>query len=348
MSDVRIAKSGKHSVCVASARRASFVWMSFGVRWLCLGIGAVAATMAVCLPLPHDHSTPAPESRISIVNVEQTPDFDFAETQFAETQFAQIWRERSQLSDLTVPALRQGQDNAWMPDGGLSTLMATRFPSSGKVRLPLGVELAAPLPLPRPEGIARQELAHQGVAPNTPPASEPQVAVLPPQTKPRELGILDRLFGDPDRAAKALLAANPKAALYDITKRAVYLPDGDKLEAHSGFGASMDDPASVARKGYGVTPPNVYAVSFREKLFHGVRALRLKPVGSGHMYGRDGILAHSYMLGAEGASNGCVSVRDYDKFVQAYEAGKFDRIIVVRSADEPAPAVVAGAAPGGA
>jgi Tlde1 domain len=92
-----------------------------------------------------------------------------------------------------------------------------------------------------------------------------------------------------------------------------------------------------------VTPPNVYAVSFREKPFHGVRALRMKPVGGGNMYGRDGILAHSYLLGAEGASNGCISVRDYDKFVQAFEDGKFNQIIVLRSADEPVPSQVAGA-----
>ena len=80
------------------------------------------------------------------------------------------------------------------------------------------------------------------------------------------------------------------------------------------------------------------AVSFREKPFHGVRALRMKPVGSGKMYGRDGILAHSYLLGEAGASNGCISVRDYDKFLQAFEAGKFNQVIVVRSVDEPSPA----------
>ncbi len=118
---------------------------------------------------------------------------------------------------------------------------------------------------------------------------EPQIAALPPQQKPGELGILDRLFADPDRAAKAVIAANPKTVLYDIVKKAVYMPDGEKLEAHSGFGQFMDDPESMHRKDVGVTPPNVYTVSFREKPFHGVRALRMKPVGGGNMYGRDGI-----------------------------------------------------------
>ena len=105
----------------------------------------------------------------------------------------------------------------------------------------------------------------------------------------------------------------------------------------------MDDPQSIERKDVGVTPPNVYAVSFREKPFHGVRALRMKPVGVANMYGRDGILAHSYLLGEAGASNGCISVRDYDKFMQAFEDGKFNRIIVLRSADEPVPSQVASA-----
>ena len=77
-----------------------------------------------------------------------------------------------------------------------------------------------------------------------------------------------------DRAAKAVVAANPKTVLYDIARRAVYMPDGERLEAHSGLGQYLDDPQSIERKDVGVTPPNVYAVSFREKPFHGVRALR--------------------------------------------------------------------------
>jgi hypothetical protein len=247
-----------------------------------------------------------------------------------------------------VLGLRAGQDKAWMPEGGLSTLLATRFPHAGRVRLPLGVDLAAPMPPPRPDGIERQDVARQdigrpGAVRVTPLVVEPQMASLPPQPKPGELGIFDKLFADPDRAAKAVLAANPNTVLYDIAKRVVYLPDGDRLEAHSGFGKFMDDTESVHLKDVGVTPPNVYAVSFREKPFHGVRALRMKPVGNGNMYGRDGILAHSYLLGDGGASNGCISVRDYDKFLRAYEDGKFNQIIVVRNANEPVPSQVASA-----
>ncbi|MDI1345557.1 MAG: DUF2778 domain-containing protein [Pseudolabrys sp.] len=292
-------------------------------------MSAVAAA-AIYLPLPQGRSVLAPELRSSFAL--PTPDVDFVET----------WRERAQLAALSP---RAGQDIAWMPEGGLSTLQATRFPNAGRVRF----DVAARLPLPRPDvenqDIAQQDNAHQdvarqGVVRTTPVVAEPQLASLPPQPK-SEPGIFDKLFADPDRAAKAVLAANPNTALYDIAKRVVYLPDGDRLEAHSGYGRFMDDPQSIERKDVGVTPPNVYAVSFREKPFHGVRALRMKPVGVANMYGRDGILAHSYLLGEAGASNGCISVRDYDKFVKAYEDGKFNQIIVLRSADEPVPAQVA-------
>ena len=47
------------------------------------------------------------------------------------------------------------------------------------------------------------------------------------------------------------------------------------------------------------------------------------------MYGRAGILAHPYMLGPDGQSNGCVSVQDYPKFLEAFLRGDIDRLIVL-------------------
>jgi len=56
----------------------------------------------------------------------------------------------------------------------------------------------------------------------------------------------------------------------------------------------------------------------------------LDPVGgSAAIYGRDGILAHTYMLGPNGDSNGCVSIRNYDRFLQAYLRGEVKRLVVV-------------------
>lgn len=108
-------------------------------------------------------------------------------------------------------------------------------------------------------------------------------------------------------------------AVYDITAKTVYLPDGTKLEAHSGLGSSLDDPRSQRTRMRGVTPPHIYTLKPREALFHGVPALRLTPIGGeSAIYGRDGLLAHTYMLGPNGDSNGCVSFKDYYAFLDAY------------------------------
>jgi hypothetical protein len=72
----------------------------------------------------------------------------------------------------------------------------------------------------------------------------------------------------------------------------------------------------------------------RESLFHGVEAIRMLPMGGEEaIFGRDGILAHSYMLGPSGQSNGCVSFRDYDEFLDAFKAGTVNRIAVIARLD---------------
>jgi hypothetical protein len=78
----------------------------------------------------------------------------------------------------------------------------------------------------------------------------------------------------------------------------------------------------------------------RKRLFHGVRAIRLNPVNENKMFGRAGMLAHTYMLGPNGQSNGCVSFKHYSKFLRAFQKGEIDRMVVVRNLDE-APAQLA-------
>jgi hypothetical protein len=119
-------------------------------------------------------------------------------------------------------------------------------------------------------------------------------------------------------------------AIYDISHHTVYLPNGTRLEAHSGLGSWMDDPRHVNEKMRGATPPSVYELEPRGSLFHGVAALRLKPI-SGNVYGRAGLLAHTYMLGPNGQSNGCVSFRNYAAFLRAYQNGEIKRLAVVAS-----------------
>jgi hypothetical protein len=150
----------------------------------------------------------------------------------------------------------------------------------------------------------------------TPPAANDKRAALAPQEAPKE-------------APKAAGEIDGRTAVYDISARAVFLPTGEKLEAHSGLYDKMDDPRYVHVRMRGATPPNVYDLKLREQLFHGVRAIRLNPVDEGKMFGRDGILAHTYMLGPNGQSNGCVSFKDYDRFLQAFLRGEVDRLVVV-------------------
>jgi hypothetical protein len=110
----------------------------------------------------------------------------------------------------------------------------------------------------------------------------------------------------------------------------VYLPDGSRLEAHSGLGSMLDDPGSSRIRMRGVTPPHIYELIPREALFHGVPALRLNPIGGeDKIFGRSGLLAHTYMLGPNGDSNGCVSFRDYYAFLNAYRNQGIKRLAVL-------------------
>jgi Protein of unknown function (DUF2778) len=122
-------------------------------------------------------------------------------------------------------------------------------------------------------------------------------------------------------------------AVYDIAAHTVYLPSGERLEAHSGLGAMLDDPRFVHEPMRGATPPSTYDLTLREKPFHGIRALRLVPVGDANIFGRKGLLAHTYMLGPKGDSNGCVVFKDYSAFLHAFEAGEVKRLLVVAHLD---------------
>jgi hypothetical protein len=131
------------------------------------------------------------------------------------------------------------------------------------------------------------------------------------------------------------LGYNRQTAVYDITAKRLYLPTGIALEAHSGMGDLRDDPDHVSQRMVGATPPATYELKPRERLFHGVRALRMTPV-EGSALGRSGLLTHSYMLGPDGDSNGCVSIKNYDRFLKAFDDGEFSRLVVVTSIEAAA------------
>jgi hypothetical protein len=136
------------------------------------------------------------------------------------------------------------------------------------------------------------------------------------------------------RSQNPMMGGSPpydrQTAVYDIAAKTVYLPDGTRLEAHSGLGSKMDDVRYSHVRMQGVTPPHIYELKPREALFHGVPALRLTPIGGeDKIHGRDGLLAHTYMLGPSGQSNGCVSFKDYYAFLDAYKNKGIRRLAVL-------------------
>jgi Protein of unknown function (DUF2778) len=189
------------------------------------------------------------------------------------------------------------------------------------VPVPPKPERATSVPLPRPHP-AQHDIVLAPVGQIGPPVATATPPPAPPADKraaPQEA----------HNKPLSMPAPDSRTAVYDIAAHTVYLPNGDRLEAHSGLGDKLDDPRYVHVRMRGPTPPNVYELALREEPFHGVRAIRLNPVDDGKMFGRDGMLAHTYMLGANGQSNGCVSFRDYRKFLSAFLNGEVDRLVVV-------------------
>jgi hypothetical protein len=164
--------------------------------------------------------------------------------------------------------------------------------------------------------------------------------------------IFEKLFGKPKEPEVALAYAGPDGgvlsdgtsitpgrydqwtAVYDISAHTVYLPDGTKLEAHSGLGTMLDNPNFTHVRMRGATPAHMYDLEARPVLFHGVQAIRLKPVGGeAAIFNRNGILAHTYMLGPRGESNGCVSFKNYAAFLRAFQNHEIKRMAVVARLD---------------
>jgi hypothetical protein len=179
------------------------------------------------------------------------------------------------------------------------------------------------VPTPRPAYSAKSKQASTALAYANPDAKI--------EEEEQRDGIFGRLFG---RRDSLLPDRGSKVAVYDISAQVVYMPNGDKLEAHSGLAHMKDNPRYVKEKNKGPTPPNLYNLRMREARFHGVEAIRLLPADGKKKFNRDGLLAHTYMYVAGGGkdrsqSNGCVVFKDYDKFLTAFKRGEVKHMIVV-------------------
>jgi hypothetical protein len=263
---------------------------------------------------------------------------------------------RSMRSALTF----EDRFGAATPSGSLAVRTALAAPSITALALPIAparnivVPAVAPrvaevTPIPRAGPRSAQAAANRAAQDRVASLSDPPLptAYAPADTDSGITGFLKRLAlrdaASNDAAPKDATTkdANPLAgdpshtAIYDISAHTVYLPNGERLEAHSGLHGYMDDVRSVHLKSRGPTPPNVYELKLRENLFHGVQAIRLNPVDGRKMYGRAGILAHPFMLGPDGQSNGCVSLKDYPAFLNAYQRGEITRLVVVEQLDDP-------------
>ncbi|MDX3925121.1 MAG: DUF2778 domain-containing protein [Shinella sp.] len=122
-----------------------------------------------------------------------------------------------------------------------------------------------------------------------------------------------------------------RTAIYVIDSGVVIMPNGDRHEAHSGIGHMRDNPKYTHVKMKGPTPAGTYHLTMREKLFHGVEALRMTPVDGIAPLNRTGLLTHSYLLGANGNSHGCVAFKNYQPFLKAFKRGEINRMIVVEN-----------------
>lgn len=194
----------------------------------------------------------------------------------------------------------------------------------------------APLPVPRP-ALPTKPVETVSEVPKVAAVAPPVVAVAPPVA-----AVASRARPETQEKPAAMVDTRPKAevaivepfrrpgvAVYDIAAGIVHMPNGEKLEAHSGLGDMMDDVRYIHVKMRGPTPPGTYKLSMRESLFHGVEAIRLTPADGKKPFGRDGLLAHTYMLRRPGESNGCVSFRDYSRFLAAFKRGEVKQMVVV-------------------
>jgi hypothetical protein len=241
-------------------------------------------------------------------------------------------------------ALQSFADNAPAQPGGFSVAapQLTAAPNAKTAPVQTARVEPAAVPLPQPAPAQSRTAALRDHARRVVETAAADTRTVVADTR----SIFEKLFGRPASSLTLAFADadtgslgtshNPalglydrNTAVYDITAHKVYLPDGTALEAHSGLGPLLDDPRHADAKDRGVTPPGVYDLQMREALFHGVEALRLIPEDEDKVLGRSGLLAHTYMLGPNGDSNGCVSFRDYEAFLRAYKNHDITRLAVV-------------------
>lgn len=249
--------------------------------------------------------------------------------------------------ETAVPAVTTASIPATLADEALSDESAVETAAIEAEEAGRTAEVAAlmddtlpqegPLPVSRPETAAKA-LETMAVARLAKPA-KPSRPAAAEEAEEAETAVL--AYARPDNPVKPPAKSVPwpdlgtrKVAIYDITDGVVHMPNGTKLEAHSGIGKMRDNPKYTHVKMKGPTPPGTYKLSMREKLFHGVAAIRLTSIDGKHPQNRTGLLAHTYLLRSRpGDSHGCVAFKHYDKFLAAYRRGEITHMVIVPEYD---------------
>lgn len=215
------------------------------------------------------------------------------------------------LADRNVVDPADSVDGDDDSDDALTTLPSERLPS-------------VPLPGARPRLLAEKAPDEKKVGPLRQRDTSQMLAFARPDDSIMRARPQTLLPG-----RDALSGMGERTAVYDIEAHTVYMPNGERLEAHSGLGMMRDNPRFTHVRNRGSTPPHTYKLTMRESLFHNVEAIRLTPVDGKNRFGRDGLLAHTYMLGKTGSSNGCVVFKDYRRFLNAFKRGEVTRLVVL-------------------
>ncbi|MGI2031779.1 DUF2778 domain-containing protein [Rhizobium panacihumi] len=243
----------------------------------------------------------------------------------------------AELKDIEPVEIEVASADADGADEPTELALAEALPKNGP--MPFGRPEAAKVVAaakPAENGTARNGLdAIARVSPQKPARDEKPETVLA-YAKP-DNPMRQTAPSAPSRSAPNWPGIGTKVAIYDITNATVHMPNGTKLEAHSGIGKLRDDPNMTHVKMKGPTPAGTYKLSMRESLFHGVAAIRLTSVDGKHPKNRTGLLAHSYLLRTRGDSHGCVAFAQYDKFLAAFRRGEITHMVIVDEWDGKRP-----------
>jgi len=115
---------------------------------------------------------------------------------------------------------------------------------AGSEEIDSGLPEDGPLPSKRPKIPEKQQLAKRSETENEKPAATEQAYAKPGNSIVEEDDKRPSLFG---RKAQ-LPGRGSRIAVYDISAGMVYMPNGEKLEAHSGRGNMRDNPRHVSVK----------------------------------------------------------------------------------------------------